>query len=104
MQVWDESLFEEYLDEEEDDWVYEILKLKTVKYKYADHRTGKTQTEEIGVLEFIGKMMQQLLPKGFHRVKYYGLHHTKTFKKARKLIIEAMSMINIEICIESTIQ
>ena len=70
---------------------------ETVKYKYADHRTGKTQVEDINVLEFIGKMMQQLLPKGFHRVKYYGLHHTKTFTKSRKLIIEAMKKINIDI-------
>ena len=43
MQVWDESLFEEYLDEEEeDDWVYEILKLKLypliLRYLYKDSR------------------------------------------------------------------
>ena len=43
MQVWDESFYEEYLDEEEeDDWVYEILKLKLypliLRYLYKDSR------------------------------------------------------------------
>jgi len=46
MQVWDESFYEEYLDEEEDededDWVYEILTLKLypliLNYLYKDSR------------------------------------------------------------------
>ena len=44
MQIWDESFYEEYLDEEEDedDWVYEILTLKLypliLNYLYKDSR------------------------------------------------------------------
>ncbi len=45
MQVWDESFYEEYLDEEEeeeDNWVYEILTLKLypliLNYLYKDSR------------------------------------------------------------------
>ncbi len=41
MQVWDESLFEEYLDDEED-WAYEILTLKLypliLNYLYKNNR------------------------------------------------------------------
>ena len=30
---------------------------------------------------FIGRMVQHIMPKGFQRVRYYGLQATKTFKK-----------------------
>jgi len=35
----------------------------------------------VNVLAFIGRMVQHILPKGFQRIRYYGLQATKTFKK-----------------------
>jgi hypothetical protein len=57
-----------------------------VKYWYKDHRTNKKEVEEVSVMTFIGRMVQHILPKGFKRVRYYGLHATcKAKKVAQKL-------------------
>ena len=45
-----------------------------VRYWYNDHKTKKRQEEEVPVLTFIDRMVQYILPKGFHRIRYYGLH------------------------------
>ena len=48
---------------------------KTVSYWYRDHKTGQIEHETLPVLEFVGRMAQHILPKGFHRIRcYYGLH------------------------------
>jgi len=72
-------------------------KRKIVIYEYADHKSHQAETVEVDVLEFIGRMVQQIPPKGFHRVKYYGLHHSKTYNKSKNLIIEGMKKINISV-------
>ena len=59
---------------------------ENVKYWYKDHRTDKKVVEEVSVITFIGRMVQHILPKGFQRVRYYGLHATcKAKKVAAKL-------------------
>ena len=62
-----------------------------VKYEYADHKTGKSEIEEISVYHFIGRLMQQVLPKGFHRVKYYGLHHQNSYSKWEQIVQEGIA-------------
>lgn len=58
---------------------------KSVRYWYKDHRTDKKVVEEVSVITFIGRMVQHILPKGFQRLRYYGLHATcKSKKVARK--------------------
>lgn len=52
-----------------------------VEYYYKPHKTKKTEYEKIDVVKFIGRMVQHILPKGFKRVRYYGLQLPKTFKK-----------------------
>jgi len=47
---------------------------KTVSYWYRDHKTGQIEHETLPVLKFIGRMVQHILPKGFQRIRYYGLH------------------------------
>jgi len=37
--------------------------------------------ESLDVLTFIGRMVQHILPKGFQRIRYYGLQATKTYEK-----------------------
>jgi hypothetical protein len=57
-----------------------------VCYWYNDHKTGKRQEEDIPALTFIGRMAQHILPKGFHRIRYYGLHATCKAKKVRGVL------------------
>jgi hypothetical protein len=57
-----------------------------VRYWYRDHKSGKRQVAELPVLRFIGRMVQHLLPKGFHRIRYYGLHATCKHQRVKSLL------------------
>jgi Putative transposase/Transposase zinc-binding domain len=57
-----------------------------VCYWYNDHKTGKREEEDIPAGVFIGRMVQHILPKGFHRIRYYGLHATCKAKKVRVVL------------------
>lgn len=54
---------------------------KTVTYWYNDHETKARKVETIDVLTFIGRKVQHILPKGFQRIRYYGLQATRTYTK-----------------------
>jgi Putative transposase len=54
-----------------------------VRYGYNDHKTKQRQEEEVSALTCIGRMGQHMLPKGFHRIRYYGLHATCKAKKVK---------------------
>lgn len=58
-----------------------------VSYEYQDHRSKEVEIENIDVMNFIGRMAQQILPKGFQRARYYGLQSNKSFEKSKKKII-----------------
>ena len=45
------------------------------------------------VMTFIGRMVQHILPKGFQRIRYYGLQSTRTFQKWVKAIKEGLQKI-----------
>lgn len=57
-----------------------------VKYYYKSHSTKRNECEEISVKNFIGRMVQHILPKHFQRLRYYGLQRTAVFKKYYTLI------------------
>ena len=57
-----------------------------VRYWYRDHKSGKRQVAELPVLRFIGRMVQHILPKGFHRIRYYGLHATCKHQRVKALL------------------
>src|SRR5262249_21570860 len=59
-----------------------------VTYHYRSHRTDRMEHETITVDRFIGRMVQHVMPKGFKRIRYYGVQATKTFVKV-KLVIQA---------------
>jgi hypothetical protein len=61
-----------------------------VRYWYNDHKTEQRQEEEVSALTFIGRMVQHILPKGFHRIRYYGLHATCKAKKVKGLLTALM--------------
>ena len=61
---------------------------QTVKYWYKDHKTNSRKKENVSVMTFIGRMVQHILPKGFKRVRYYGLHAKCKAKKIAKKVKE----------------
>ncbi len=53
-----------------------------VTFRYKDHDTWKTERLTGG--EFLHRFLQHVLPRGFHKVRYYGLwHHSKKELSAR---------------------
>jgi len=57
-----------------------------VAYWWRDHRSNKREYARIGVMLFIGRMAQHILPKGFQRIRYYGLHGTCKAVKVREFL------------------
>jgi hypothetical protein len=47
--------------------------------------------ETIDVDTFIGRMVQHTMPKGFKRIRYYGVQATKTFAKVKAVIQVALA-------------
>lgn len=68
---------------------YDREKRKVV-YEYDCHETGNMEKAEIDIFSFIGRMVQQILPKGFQRVRYMGLQATSSYKKSKEQIHEAL--------------
>ena len=64
-----------------------------VRYWYNDHKTGQRVDEEITALEFIGRMVQHILPKGFQRIRHYGLHATCKASKIREQLKEILKVV-----------
>ena len=59
---------------------------ENVKYYYQSHHTKAKAYETVSVRIFIGRMVQHILPKGFQRVRYFGLQATASFKKWYEVI------------------
>src|SRR5215470_15280369 len=64
-----------------------------VTYHYRSHRSERVEWETVEVYTFIGRMVQHVFPKGFQRVRYYGVQATKTFAKLKGLIQEALATV-----------
>jgi DNA-directed RNA polymerase subunit RPC12/RpoP len=67
----------------------------TVTYEYQSHKSKKTEVEKVDVMTFVGRMVQQILPKGFQRIRYYGLQASRSYKKSKDLIMAAMKKVII---------
>ncbi len=70
---------------------------KVVRYWYKDHKTDKKETIELPALEFIKRMVQHILPKGFKRIRYYGLHATCKVNKVRALLNNIIGGVDMEV-------
>jgi MoaA/NifB/PqqE/SkfB family radical SAM enzyme len=60
---------------------------KSVTFSYKDNKTKEYETVNLPVFEFMRRFLQHVLPKGFTKVRHYGLlHHTnkKLFLLAKK--------------------
>jgi Putative transposase/Transposase zinc-binding domain len=62
-------------------------------YHYRSHRTERVEHETVGVETFIGRMIQHTMPKGFKRIRYYGVQATKTFAKVKGVIQAALAKV-----------
>src|SRR5438105_14278928 len=64
-----------------------------VTYHYRSHRTDRMEHETVDVATFIGRMVQHTVPKGFKRIRYYGVQATKTFAKVKVAIHTALAKV-----------
>jgi hypothetical protein len=64
-----------------------------VTYHYRSHRTERVEHETVAVDTFIGRMVQHTVPKGFKRIRYYGMQATKTFAKVKVMIQAALAKV-----------
>ena len=46
-----------------------------VTFKYRDRGTGRRRTCRLSGEEFMRRFLQHVLPRGFHKVRYFGLWH-----------------------------
>ncbi len=49
-----------------------------VTFRYKDRRAKKWRTCRVEGCEFIRRYLQHVLPKGFHKVRYYGIWHSSS--------------------------
>jgi hypothetical protein len=62
-----------------------------VTYWYRDNQRGGQRTEDTVSREtFIGRMVQHILPKGFQRIRYYGLQASCILKQVREQLALAL--------------
>jgi Putative transposase/Transposase zinc-binding domain len=66
---------------------------KRVTYHYRSHRTDRMECETVEVATFIGRMIQHTMPKGFKRIRYYGVQAAKTFAKVKVVIQAALAKV-----------
>ena len=66
---------------------------RRVTYHYRSHRTDRMEYETVPVDTFIGRMVQHMMPKGFKRIRYYGVQATKTFAKVKIMIQTALAKV-----------
>jgi Putative transposase len=64
-----------------------------VTYHYRSHRTERVEHETVAVDTFIGRMVQHTMPKGFKRIRYYGVQATKTFAKVKGVSQAALAKV-----------
>jgi hypothetical protein len=64
-----------------------------VTYHYRSHQSERVEQETVAVDTFIGRMVQHVFPKGFQRIRYYGVQATKMFATLKGLIQEALAKV-----------
>jgi hypothetical protein len=60
-----------------------------VTFRYQEHKSGKTRYRTLPAQEFIRRFLQHVLPKGFIKVRYYGLFspgNRPLLNQARRLL------------------
>ena len=58
---------------------------ETVSFQYRDRKAGPTRTCRVPGHEFLRRYLQHVLPKGFHKVRYFGLWHPSRRSQATRV-------------------
>jgi len=60
-----------------------------VTFRYKDRKTNAMRTETVAGMEFLRRFVMHVLPKGFHKVRYYGLWHPskRAFQMAARVLL-----------------
>lgn len=64
-----------------------------VVYRYSSHSSGKDEIERTDVKTFIGRMVQQILPPRFKRIRYYGLQFPSNRSRLTAKVCEAVGRL-----------
>jgi hypothetical protein len=64
-----------------------------VTYHYRSQKPERVERETVEIYPCLGRMVQQAFPKGFQRIRSYGVQATKTFATRRGLIPEALATV-----------
>ena len=62
-----------------------------VEFEFKSHQTKKIETEKLVALKFLGRLVQQILPKGFQRIRYFGLQASKNADRLKYFVSKAVS-------------
>ena len=57
---------------------------KTVTIRHKDRKTNQWRTTRLSGHEFMRRFLQHVLPKGLHKVRYYGLWHPTRREHAQR--------------------
>ena len=59
-----------------------------VTFRWKDRKAGTWRTMRLPGVEFLRRFLQHVLPRGFHKVRYYGLwHHSKRHLSSRAWLL-----------------
>ena len=58
---------------------------QTVTIQYKDRKTGCRRTCRLSGKEFMRRFLQHVLPRGFHKVRYFGLWHPAQRRNAARI-------------------
>ncbi len=58
-----------------------------VTFKYKENNTGEWKSERIPGVDFIRRFLLHVLPKGFHKVRYFGLWSTPKRELQKKALV-----------------
>jgi len=65
---------------------------RNVTFRYRDSTTGQSAYRTLPLAEFLWKLLQHVLPQGFHRVREYGFLHPKA--KTRLRVLQLLLHVN----------
>jgi hypothetical protein len=55
-----------------------------VTFRWKDRQTDAWRSERLAGVEFLRRFLQHVLPRGFHKVRYYGLWHASKRKESHR--------------------
>lgn len=69
---------------------------KEVVFRYRNHRTGKISPCRLAPDDFLARYLQHTPPKGFHRIRYYGLlapGARKTLRSVQTALFQTLALL-----------